>query len=50
MLYFLSCFKRLVNFTKSANQDKKPVILGKRQYVWSINQNFLKPFVRYFYK
>lgn len=44
-----ACFKRLMNFTKSTQQNR-PIILGKRQYIWSINQEFIKPFVRYFSK
>jgi hypothetical protein len=41
------CFKRLMNQTK--NYQKKPIILGKRQYIWSVDQKYLKPFIRYFY-
>ena len=44
------CFKRVINFTKLTGYENRPIILGKRQYVWSIDQNYLKPFIKYYYK
>lgn len=46
------CFKRLMT-TMSENgcrTSRRPIILGKRQYLWSINLNYLKFFVKYFFK
>lgn len=46
------CFKRLVT-TMTENgcrASRRPIILGKRQYLWSINLNYLKFFVKFFFK
>lgn len=47
------CFRRLLTSLAengSRTSRRRPIILGKRQYIWSINLNYLNFFVKYFFK
>jgi len=35
---------------KKTTDNIRPTILCKRQHKWSVNQNYIKPFVRLYYK
>ena len=32
----------------NAGQSRRPLILGKRQHIWSVNQLYLRPFLKHF--